>query len=65
MPDEILMLPEAARRLSVAENPVFTMARQRGGPAFNIAGRSHFCLDDVGIWIEVKTGRAARDKAAK
>lgn len=60
----ILILPDVAYLLKVAEKPVYTMAQTGQIPAFKVRGQWRFRRDDIERWIDeqqaVAKGNVAR-----
>ncbi|MBH0239053.1 helix-turn-helix domain-containing protein [Methylobrevis albus] len=52
MPDSILMLPEVAVLLKVAETAVYTKAQHGQHPAIKVRGQWRFKRSDLEQWIK-------------
>lgn len=59
MPDEILVLPEVAGLLKVAEKTVYTMAQKGEIPAFKVPGQWRFRRQDLDSWTASQVANAS------
>jgi excisionase family DNA binding protein len=52
MKSRLLTLPEVSMYLRVSRVTVYRMLRRKDIPAFRIAGKWRFNIEDLGHWIE-------------
>jgi excisionase family DNA binding protein len=65
MQSKVLTIPEVSVYLRVSRVTVYRMLRRKDIPAFRIAGKWRFNIEDLGHWIEKESRAGAPNDLRK